>query len=622
MIDQTQPPDDPFPEDGHFKDRRAWFRRWLEGRSREDCTLIAARAALRVLPNLNFILPKNIHSETARAAAKDIVLPSTRCHVLSAAVPLAPTAERTAFRNAAAAYAAAADAVDATTAFYDAAFDVADADYTAAGVNAANAAHAAAYAASAANAANAAYTAANAAYAAHTVNALNAANAAYAAAFEADIALLDGSLKARKRLAARPLWLNPDGAPKEIVENWNRFSAQLRALGEDWDVWADWYGGGTSNGKPFPGVLQGAQKRRYIFGLPTARALKLWHDLALLDNALWKGEPAALNARFKDLVKEAREEEEEQKQEEGIPTLPMPKPSAIEPVWEDGRLILPALAAPLDGDRENGLAALLALKQDFGELVDDIKGEANIDARAIRYLARLAERIPDKPPTNLELHRIAQNESALLSYGKKVTEEWPDFLAVRYHALALHFTQAMAQFPHWRDFKRIAKQGELTPDQAEAAPQYARDFAEEFLDKALGDVVDPAIPKALAAFADLGEDGEGDAIALGKDMLAADLLNSMETILIRLAEAALAFAKGTGRLANKAWGEFAKRAEKSIVERAGKAGEAVGPSIAKTLKHCLYGGAAYMIGPPIISRLITTYPSTFAWIENIIKLLH
>jgi hypothetical protein len=130
-----------------------------------------------------------------------------------------------------------------------------------------------------------------------------------AAAFEADLALLDGSNKARKTLASSPLWLNEGEAPQEIRDNWDTFSAQLRALGDDWDVWAEWYGGGTHEGTPFPGVLQGAKDGRYLFGLPTDRALKLWHDVALLPNDLWQGEPAALNAKFKALVEEARGEE-------------------------------------------------------------------------------------------------------------------------------------------------------------------------------------------------------------------------------------------------------------------------------------------------------------------------
>ncbi len=74
-----------------------------------------------------------------------------------------------------------------------------------------------------------------------------------------------------------------------------------------------WYGGGEHNGQIFPGVFQGARNGKYLFGLPTARALKLSHDVALIDDALWKGDPAALNAEFKRLVDEARAEVDSQK---------------------------------------------------------------------------------------------------------------------------------------------------------------------------------------------------------------------------------------------------------------------------------------------------------------------
>ena len=139
MIDQTLPPDDPFPEEGDFEARYAWFERRLSGSSREDCTLIAARAALRALPNLSFVLPRKINGKKARDAAKDIVLPLTRCHVLSAAFPLAPAAERTAFRNAAADGAGAARAARAAAYAADAAYAAAYAADAAAAAAAADA---------------------------------------------------------------------------------------------------------------------------------------------------------------------------------------------------------------------------------------------------------------------------------------------------------------------------------------------------------------------------------------------------------------------------------------------------------------------------------------------------
>lgn len=614
-------PDDPFPVYGDFDARQDWFARRLEGRSQDDRILLAARAALRILPSLASVMTSDIHNEKAQNAARKIVFPLIGCHILSIAFSIAPPLEKKDIRSAAASLFNAADIVFAATTTAATNADASVATQTAADlfrtiqIGEANAAAGAAYSALAAvmiadKASAAAYSAA--AYA----------NKYSADTLEADLAQLDGSSKARERLATSTLWLSGGGQPKIIPTYWDILSAHLRTLGDDWDVWAEWYGGKEANifkkkdvfaqddvfASDFPGVMQGAKNGRYLFGLRTERALKLWRDVALLPNDLWEGEPAKLNAEFKRLVKEAREEESTEAEDNAdFPTIPTPKPSAIEPVWEDGRLILPAIPAPSDGEGENVLAALLALREDFAELVEDTKGETNIDARALTYLSRLAERIPTASPTNLTLHRIAQNESALQAYGKTVTDEWPDFLAVRYHALVLQFTRTMAQFPNWREFKRIASQADLTKEQVEEAPQLARELAEALQSETLEGVVDPAISEALIAFANLAESGEGESIVLGKDMLAVDLLNSIETTLIRLAEAALAFRKGTGQLAGKAWNEFKRRGAKSIVEQAGKAGDAVGPAVAKWFKYSVrigLGGACF-----------------YGWLEAIIKLL-
>jgi hypothetical protein len=60
MTEDVLPPNDPFPEDMDFILRPEWFQRRLETISRADCSLNAARVALRVLPSLTFILQQNI----------------------------------------------------------------------------------------------------------------------------------------------------------------------------------------------------------------------------------------------------------------------------------------------------------------------------------------------------------------------------------------------------------------------------------------------------------------------------------------------------------------------------------------------------------------------------------
>lgn len=315
------PPDDPFPENGDFDERRAWFARRLEGRLEDDCILIAARAALRVFSNLTYLQQEYTNKKSTQNKAITTLLPIMGCHALSAAASLAPAAERERFKVAASLRAIYGSLVVDFTLANSSNGNLEPTDGSA--VLATN--YAVAYKDGiglvAAAVARASYSANRAvekvdivsvvdaaSYALEDTTYINAASqSAFAvAAFEADLARLDGSDEARERLATSPLWLNAEGAPQEILDNWKHFSAQLRALGDDWDVWVEWYGGGTHEGKAFPGVLQGAKDGRYLFGLPTARALKLWHDVALLPNDLWESEPAALNAEFKRLVAEAR----------------------------------------------------------------------------------------------------------------------------------------------------------------------------------------------------------------------------------------------------------------------------------------------------------------------------
>ncbi len=120
-----------------------------------------------------------------------------------------------------------------------------------------------------------------------------------------DLKRLDDSSQNRNVVLSSPLW---DFQPlRELPTSY--FLNNIGSMAAvHWEVWWQWYGGGEHNGQRFPGVMQGARDGKYLFGLPTARALKLSHDVALIDDALWKGDPAALNAEFKRLVDEARAE--------------------------------------------------------------------------------------------------------------------------------------------------------------------------------------------------------------------------------------------------------------------------------------------------------------------------
>ena len=275
---------DPFPVEIDFAGRREWYTRRLEVKSREDSILLSARASLRVVPS-GFILESPQEFEQHRdTEITPSFLTLLRCNLISNAASYASSLKYDQFVIAAR---SAQRAEKTSRSTYNRASD--SADFSAAAVAAKHS----------------------------LVDSFSAPAAAFAStfypaetssAFEADWAMLDGSIEARRRLTASQLWLQEGGPPNEVVLKCEFLSILLAAHFNDWDVWAQWYGGGEHNGESFPGVMQGARDGKYLFGLPTARALKLSHDVALIDDALWKGDPAALNAEFKRLVDEARAE--------------------------------------------------------------------------------------------------------------------------------------------------------------------------------------------------------------------------------------------------------------------------------------------------------------------------
>lgn len=304
MANQTLP-DDPFPEKANFTKSLDWFARRLEGKSREDCILIAARAALRLLPALAAVLPHGNPKTKARENARTVLPPLLRCHLFSLVASLAPVPERERFR---AASSAIANAGDPNAAAARAAHTVEASVRDIAAVS-----DAAICATDAVGAVNGSYSSGEygSGVALASINAAihtnSATAAATATAIWADLEVLGGKAKARRSLALAPLW--PDGPPAQMQAQWDGFSSKLRSHGDDWEIWADWYGGGTWNGKRFPGLLQGSPARGpSLFGLSRPKALKVLHDVALIDDAFWKSGPAKLNAEFKRIVEEARGE--------------------------------------------------------------------------------------------------------------------------------------------------------------------------------------------------------------------------------------------------------------------------------------------------------------------------
>jgi hypothetical protein len=306
------------------------------------------------------------------------------------------------------------------------------------------------------------------------------------------------------------------------------------------------------------------------------------------------------------------------------PPIPAQRAAALEPVWSKGRLTLPKRPVQSDLTGRQLAAALKSLREELRDFADDIAGEANIDIRFASHVRQLVDQIPQKSPRQAELFRLGHAETVFSGYAKTVNDEWPPVLAMRYHALVLHFDRTMRQSPLWREFKRNAAQQTLTSEQIQAAAPLATVAAIALRSDDAKDVIDLAIPQTLEQLAEplpaAISDRREDAIELGKQELAYDVVESFNNVLKRILEAAI-WAR-VSATANKATTMFAAEAEKSIVKEAKMMGQNVGPGLRKLVRRLITATGGYQIvGKPLIVWLVTTYPATFKWLEPVANFL-
>ena len=254
-----------------FKNRDE-IKAWLRTQPRDVITIIAARGALRRVPGFASLWK----TEKGARQAPDIILPSfwaisialsagiwlDRAIEIADAHHAALTATDTAYAVHVAHVAAAAAYTD--TAATDAVLTDAEAALRAADSDA----HRAALATTdvidvidaAAEAHVDAYVDAAVLAAVHTFRAVNAADVSR----DRDFIRSGGSAK---DLAAQPLWLG-DTVPKNFTSRWKTLRKHLLALGDDWDVWTQWYQD-RIDGKALIEALEIGDPDNGIFGRAT-----------------------------------------------------------------------------------------------------------------------------------------------------------------------------------------------------------------------------------------------------------------------------------------------------------------------------------------------------------------
>ena len=337
--------------------------------------------------------------------------------------------------------------------------------------------------------------------------------------------------------------------PDHVSEAWAQLKRALLAAGEDWEVWTDWY------------------EDRLV-----GRSANWRTELARtkIDEEIWRQGPKVVNATIRRIIDDQQGlSTEPAKDEDRLdhPTIPSARHAAVELRWDNHFLTIPKSPARTDQGEAGFASSLLGLRNILRNFADEISGEANIDRRFVSFVRKVADQIPEGVPPQYELFEIGHVEAVFAEYARTVNEQWPNFLAARYHATILQFDRTMRQSEAWRDFKRNAQELKLTDAQARQTAELASAAAATLRNDEAGDFVDPFVPQVLEQLADPRSRWPDDALAeieTGKEELAADLIESTNNIFKAVAEVALPVvteaAAAARRMAGKTgaafWQEF------------------------------------------------------------------
>ncbi len=412
-------------------------------------------------------------------------------------------------------------------------------------------------------------------------------------------------------VAHEPVWLE-HAPPLWAMQQWGTLKQRLLNASNDWLIWVDWY-------------------EHRITGIARSKAVELAY--VEVPDELWSQGPAAVNEWIKRRIDEL--EAPITPPDATSPALvPPQQPAAIEPVWGDGKLTLPNKAAKTNLDGRKFSAALKSLREALSVFADDIACEANIDKRIVARVRKLADQVP-KRPNQTELFRLGHASVVFAAYAKTADAEWPDYLAAQYHAVVLHFERTILQSPLWREFIQNAHKQVLTEEQTTNSYQLATDIASALRMEEADDFIDPSLPQALDELAGplrtripVGNESPFDVIEAGYDLLAYDVIESVNNILKRIAEAALkakanagAAAHGVGSTLGEAGQIWAEGIGDGLKQAAKKDGPKTGEELFKWLKRVVVGGVILKGSAFTLSSLLAMYPQAFAWLQPLLRLL-
>lgn len=628
-------------------DSREKLEAWLQDKPREWAQVIASRAALRVLPRVDWISAKN-YKRTYLWDEKEFILLIFRANLISSAFVRrhTPISRQSALAASQEAFRAAESEMQKALSAESLAF-----------------------------AALSAYAAADAANFSALYQIRVAANAVEAASNAAG-GWLDVGLDAQWLVQWLKRWRSSNDAP-ELSDNYEVVSASELAdnklwavaapdwvtnelsnlgiqlgRGGNWQHWLEWYYS-RLNGSEFglhPHLVGSARDDfdYYVATQPTAwwargaddvnadivrwiegatAQFTLGNDSVEPDSRLYAVDDFTRTNELGSEVDTYRDPYELEDDAEHSPVeIPPLVPASLEPEWIENRLTLPTRRASHDLKGADIDAVLSGLKRVLTQFSDDLEGDSNVDRRFVAFVKRLAADFPDEVPDQVGLFSLAHNGDVLSGYISKAKAEWEETLAVRLGAISLQFDRTMDKFPAWRAFKAEAPLSELDLQSIEQAVAATGQLAAEMVSKPEAVFIDPAIAEQLAALAeqtpviDSTMDGEPFA-SPAVQRRAFDMLESASNILKRLLEAALWVKGKAGQLSRHTWEKFSDGVRKEYPEQV----EALGKSYVKWVFRILKAVPAVALTAAGANGLglwlAATFPAQFAWLGPILKLL-
>jgi len=413
-----------------------------------------------------------------------------------------------------------------------------------------------------------------------------AAHIATDTAANTDIKVLEGGHNAVK-LAGNKLW--PGRRPAEINKLWAAMKKYLLAQDQDWEVWTNWYDA-------------------RLAGKPTIKNLEIGRTK--ITDLFWDQGPAVVNAEIKRLIEEYNKPQDSKPDTQKTPSIPSVRPAAIMPVWRAEKLTINQTALIAEATPETIETALLALHVEMLDLLEDLEAGTNVDPWFLKKLRQLSELAATTHPTQFELFRLAHGQEIFVGYSSSVNEQWPEFLASRFHALNLHFSRCIDKFPQWKAFVSTAREIELTEEQVKDLPALVEGTVKALRDTEATIFIDDSLPAALETLVEP---------LVENDETRKDVISSVNNILKSVVEPVLkALPIETVKKAGK---EYKKHATKSIIKEAGIWGDKTGPAMTAWVKKWLKRGGVGTVSAGTahiaFSQIIHKFPEIAEWLRMI-----